>query len=104
MNVLQAMYKVLKGLVAGLVLNRVIPERKSKEFYISAKFKHPIHGLLEDDSDCRLQFGEISEIPASDVNIFYKIICSDEATFTLPGHVSRHNCTHWYTRQITYKC
>ena len=60
-----------------------------------------IHGLLEDDSDRRLQFSEqmLNKIE-KDSGILDKIIWSDEASFKLSGHVNRHNCVYWYTNNM----
>ena len=57
-----------------------------------------IHGLLEDDSDRRLQFSEnilSEELEGS--GILNKIVWSDEANFKLSGAVDRHNCVYYAT-------
>lgn len=57
-----------------------------------------VHELLEDDFDRRVQFCEqILEIHNQNVNFTTNIIFSDEATFTLNGHVNRQNCRYWAT-------
>ena len=58
-----------------------------------------IHGLLEDDSDRRLQFSEnilSEELEGS--GILNKIVWSDEANFKLSGAVNRHNCVYYATK------
>lgn len=57
-----------------------------------------VHELLEDDFDRRVQFCEqILEIHNQHLNFITNIIFSDEATFTLNGHVNRQNCRYWAT-------
>lgn len=57
-----------------------------------------IHGLLEDDSDRRLQFSEnILSEELEGNGILNKIVWSDEANFKLSGAVNRHNCVYYAT-------
>ena len=60
-----------------------------------------IHGLLEDDSDRRLQFCEatLNEEREGD-SILRKIVWSDEANFKLSGAVNRHNCVYYATENL----
>ena len=55
-----------------------------------------LHGLLEDDTDRRLQFCEIIRNQISDEqDLLDKIIWSDKTCFKFSGHVNRHNCVYW---------
>ena len=57
-----------------------------------------IHGLLEDDSDRRLQFCEqFVSLCENKPTFLDEIVWTDEATFKLSGH-NRHNCVHWSDR------
>lgn len=53
-----------------------------------------IHGLVEDDSDRRLQYCELLNQFEEDPTIFSQILWTDEAQFKLSGHVNRHNCVY----------
>lgn len=55
-----------------------------------------VQELTEDDPDRRLQFCE-SMMDLLDRNVLQSenILFSDEATFTLHGHVNRQNCRYW---------
>jgi len=57
---------------------------------------HLVQELNEDDPDRRLEFCEtmMTKIDA-DPMFLYRIVFSDESTFTLKGEVNRHNCRYW---------
>jgi len=55
-----------------------------------------LHGLLEDDQDCHLQFckGVLNDERQGN-GIVDNITWSDEAHFKLSGVVNRHNCVYY---------
>lgn len=55
-----------------------------------------VQELLEDDPDRRLEFCDLlmTRIDQSHLSLDW-ILFSDEATFTLNGHVNRQNCRYW---------
>lgn len=55
-----------------------------------------LHELNEDDPDRRLDFCErfMAFIDGGQIPLEW-VLFSDEATFTLHGHVNRHNCRYW---------
>ena len=57
-----------------------------------------LHGLLEDDPDCRLQFREVVLNDERQGNgIVDKIMWSHKAHFKLSGAVNRYNCVYYST-------
>lgn len=55
-----------------------------------------VHELNEDDPDRRTEFCEIMMNRCiEDPQFLRRIVFSDEATFTLNGHVNRQNCRYW---------
>lgn len=55
-----------------------------------------VQELSEDDFDRRVEFCEtMMDRYVQEPNFLAKIVFSDEATFTLHGDVSRHNCRYW---------
>lgn len=56
----------------------------------------PVQELLEDDADRRVQFCELMMNAIDENRISSEwILFSDEATFTLNGHVNKQNCRYW---------
>jgi hypothetical protein len=69
--------------------------------HIGLKMYRPrlLHGLLEDNPDCRLQFCEVVLNDERQGNgIVDKITWSDKAHFKFSGAVNRHNCVHYATK------
>ena len=57
-----------------------------------------VHGLVEDDGDRRSQFCELFRNQLDDTpELLDHIIWSDESTFTLSGHMNKHNCVYYDT-------
>jgi hypothetical protein len=51
---------------------------------------------MNEDPDRRVEFCEIFRQKSAEDDIFpEKVVCSYEASFTLNGHVSRHNAVYW---------
>lgn len=74
-------------------LQRILHELKMKPYR-----PHLVYGLLEDDTDRRLQFCELFVNECHNNPEFMDlIIWSDEAQFKLSGGVNRHNCVYWDT-------
>lgn len=57
---------------------------------------HLLQELNEDDFDRRMEFCEIMMRKCDENRDFLNcLVFSDEASFTLHGHVNRHNCRYW---------
>ena len=96
--VTQSPQKSAVRLSAELDISRTSLRRILKES--GYKMYHPklIHGLLEDDSDRRLQMCEqFINQHDNDPALFNKIMWSDEASFKISGMINRHNCVIYAT-------
>lgn len=72
-------------------VGRILRKEKFHPFKI-----HLTQELTEDDFDRRIEFSETMRgIWEQNPNFVNQILFSDEATFTLHGHVNRHNCRYW---------